>query len=326
MSTDGGEIREVVVHPLVLLSVVDHYNRVAKDSKRRVVGVLLGESFKGRLDATNSFAIPFEEDPRDPAVWFLDSDYLEALFLMFKKVNARERILGFYSTGPRIRPADFAIEQLFRELCPTPVLVIVDVRPECQEIPTQAYYAVETVVEGKEVTRTFQHIASEIGAYEAEEVGVEHLLRDINDPSVSHLAGEIRRKLQGLIGLTDRLKQISQYLQNVIDDKVPHNHEILYNIQKMVSLLPNLGVETLVKALFVQSNDAHLVLYVSAMIRSVITLHDQVLNKIKLKDVEEQRDREEKSKSSAAATAKDGKPDAAASKGNTASDSKESKP
>lgn len=33
----------VVVHPLVLLSIVDHYTRVAKDTNKRVVGVLLGE-------------------------------------------------------------------------------------------------------------------------------------------------------------------------------------------------------------------------------------------------------------------------------------------
>ena len=46
----------VVVHPLVLLSVVDHYNRVAKDTRKRVVGVLLGETYKGRTDITNSFA------------------------------------------------------------------------------------------------------------------------------------------------------------------------------------------------------------------------------------------------------------------------------
>ena len=32
----------VVVHPTVLLSVVDHYNRVAKDTKKRVIGVLMG--------------------------------------------------------------------------------------------------------------------------------------------------------------------------------------------------------------------------------------------------------------------------------------------
>lgn len=47
---------EVIVHPLVLLSTVDHYNRVAKDTRKRVVGVLLGTTFKGRIDVTNSFA------------------------------------------------------------------------------------------------------------------------------------------------------------------------------------------------------------------------------------------------------------------------------
>jgi len=50
------QLDNVVVHPLVLLSVVDHYNRVAKDTKKRVVGVILGEVRKGRVDATNSFA------------------------------------------------------------------------------------------------------------------------------------------------------------------------------------------------------------------------------------------------------------------------------
>jgi hypothetical protein len=38
------------------------------------------------------------------------------------------------------------------------------------------------------------------------------------------------------------------------------------------------------------------VLYISSMIRSVIALHDLVLNKIAFKDVEEARDKEEKAK------------------------------
>lgn len=45
--------------------------------------------------------------------------------------------------------------------------------------------------QGKEVTRVFEHVPCSVGAYEAEEVGVEHLLRDINDPSVSTLAAEV---------------------------------------------------------------------------------------------------------------------------------------
>ena len=59
----------VVVHPIVLLAAVDHYNRVAKNTKRRVVGMLLGETHKGVTDVTNSYAVPFEEDERDPNIW-----------------------------------------------------------------------------------------------------------------------------------------------------------------------------------------------------------------------------------------------------------------
>lgn len=95
---------KVVVHPLVLLSVVDHYNRAAKDTKKRVVGMLLGSVSKGVVDVTNSFAVPFEEDDKDPNIWFLDHSFKEQMFAMFKKVNASEKLVGWYSTGPKIRP------------------------------------------------------------------------------------------------------------------------------------------------------------------------------------------------------------------------------
>lgn len=76
----GRAFESVVVHPLVLLSAVDHHYRIAKDmARKRVVGVLLGEVYKGRVDVTNSFAVPFEEDTKDPSIFFLDHDYLERL-------------------------------------------------------------------------------------------------------------------------------------------------------------------------------------------------------------------------------------------------------
>ena len=51
------KLNNVVVHPLVLLSVVDHFNRMAKvGNVKRVVGCLLGSRRKGILDISNSFA------------------------------------------------------------------------------------------------------------------------------------------------------------------------------------------------------------------------------------------------------------------------------
>lgn len=87
-------------------------------SQKRVVGVLLGSWHKKVLDVSNSFAgelnacvqqplhthrigpqarvthqclysfaVPFDEDDKDDSVWFLDHDYLENMYGMFKKVN-----------------------------------------------------------------------------------------------------------------------------------------------------------------------------------------------------------------------------------------------
>lgn len=48
--------RNVTVAPLVLLSVVDHYNRAAKGTRKRVVGVLLGQNDGKNVRVSNSFA------------------------------------------------------------------------------------------------------------------------------------------------------------------------------------------------------------------------------------------------------------------------------
>lgn len=82
------------------------------------------------------------------------------------------------------------------------MLVIIDVKPKDLGLPTEAYISVEEIHDVSQVTlhcelllclclndvncnfkdgtptsKTFEHVTSEIGAEEAEEVGVEHLLR-----------------------------------------------------------------------------------------------------------------------------------------------------
>lgn len=48
--------RNVSVAPLVLLSAADHYSRSAKGTRKRVVGVLLGQNNGANVRVSNSFA------------------------------------------------------------------------------------------------------------------------------------------------------------------------------------------------------------------------------------------------------------------------------
>ena len=56
-----------------------------------------------------------------------------------------------------------------------------------------------------------------VGATEAEEVGVEHLLRDIKDASQGQLSKMVIDKLNGLRTLGNKLQDMKDYLEVMID-------------------------------------------------------------------------------------------------------------
>eukprot|EP00536_Pseudo-nitzschia_multiseries_P011604 jgi/Psemu1/206303/e_gw1.405.33.1 len=306
-----GNIDQVTMHPLVLLSAADHYHRVARGTRKRVVGVLLGSVSKGVVDCTNSFAVPFEEDSKNSSVFYLDHNYLENMLAMFRKVSAKERVVGFYSTGPQIRQNDLRIHDIVKRFLPAktptpPVFCIIDIRPDRQSLPTTAYKVVEEVStkDGqREVKLNFAHVPSEMGAMEAEEVGVEHLLRDINDPTVSTVASLIKGKIAGLATLAEKLVECKDYLEACVRGDQKVNPDIVANLQNILNLLPNLNTEEMVRSILIKTNDMQLAIYLAALIRSVIALHDLINNRIRYgengTDIEEEKKEEsEKEKSS----------------------------
>ncbi len=153
------------------------------------------------------------------------------------------------------------------------MLAIIDVNPQDElEIPTEAYISVENVPEQQSSgRRTFVHLPSEIGAYEAEEVGVEHLLRNIRDTTVGTVADHVTAKLNALKGLRKRMDEMYQYLDAVCKKEMPINHQIIYNLQDMFNLSPDLKIEQLVKAFAVKTNDNMLVCTTPHHTRPVIS-------------------------------------------------------
>ncbi|XP_003372023.1 26S proteasome non-ATPase regulatory subunit 7 [Trichinella spiralis] len=225
-------ITKVIVHPLVLLSVIDHFNRVYKITKSpRVVGILLGTTSGKTVDVTNCFAVPFEQDYTAlPPVWFLDHEYLESMHMMFGKVNAREKIVGWYHSGPHLYSTDIAINSVLKSFVMHPVLCVVSVKKH--GIPADAYIEVEEVQDdGSVPLRTFELLSCCIQSEEAEAVGVEHLLRDIKDQSAGTLAQMTTRRVVGLRGFVEMLRCIKCYLEEVSEGSMPVNNNILYHLQ-----------------------------------------------------------------------------------------------
>lgn len=263
---------------------------------------------------------------------------------MFKKINAREKLIGWYHSGPKLRASDLEINELFKRWTPNPLLVIIDVQPKEVGVPTDAYFAVDEIKDvsvarcasccpfvylfiffscsplcswrlfldqdGTTTTRTFVHTPSIIEAEEAEEIGVEHLLRDIRDVAVGTLSTRITSQLQSLQGLHLRLRDIGHYLQKVLDHELPVNHAILGNLQDVFNLLPNMaapsttpranGTEAqphnsdLARAMSIKTNDQLMAIYLSSLIRAITAFHDLIDNKIQNRLQQESESKKEK--------------------------------
>lgn len=128
--------------------------------------------------------------------------------------------------------------------------------------------------------------SSEIGAEEAEEVGVEHLLRDIKDTTV------ITNQVHGVKGLNSKLLGIKGYLEKVATGKLPINHQIIYQLQDVFSLLSDISLQEFVKAFYLKTNDQMVVVYLASLIRSVVALHNLINNKIANRDAEKKEGQE----------------------------------
>lgn len=346
----SAESKTVSIAPLVLLSVVDHYERIVRSSessvvssKKRVVGVILGDSSDhSTVRVSNSFAIPYEEDETNPNIWFLDHNYIDSMMEMFKKINAKEKLIGWYHSGPKLRQNDLRINEVFKTFTPNPLLLIVDVNSTDKiDIPTDCYMAIEEIKEdGSASEKTFLHYPSIIEAEEAEEIGVEHLLRDIRDENRGNLTIALSNNFKSLKSLNERLSSIVKYLGKLISGDLPINSTILGKLQDIFNLLPNISqitdVQTgnahqvdaqiyshekrLATAFNVKTNYELMILYVSSLVRSIIAFHDLISNKIENRKRNETTSTEEPVEET---TAKDGADAEAAPGSNTPATDKE---
>jgi 26S proteasome regulatory subunit N8 len=158
------------------------------------------------------------------------------------------------------------------------------------------------VQDGTTTAKTFVHTPSLIEAEEAEEIGVEHLLRDIRDVAVGTLSTRVTNQLQSLQGLHLRLRDIQAYLQRVLDGTLPVNHAILGNLQDVFNLLPNLSTPSggkskdgdLSHAMSIKTNDQLMAIYLSSLIRAITAFHDLIENKTQNRQQQEEKDNAKK--------------------------------
>lgn len=80
---------------------------------------------------------------------------------------------------------------------------------------------------------------------------------------------------------------IKKYLKNVVDGKLTKNNQILFNLQEIFNLIPDISSEDKIKAFLTKNNDTTFVMYVCSMVRTIISLHNLIDNRLMNKGFKE---------------------------------------
>lgn len=287
-------------HPIVLLSVVDHYARVNQGNQepKRVMGLLLGQVMRSEkdglpyLDISNCFGVPFDEEVNNSEVWFLDSNFAERMYLMFKKVYPKLKVVGWYSSGPTICPNDMSIHNFVTDrFCPTPVYCIVDTNVEAKTVPVLSYVSVENrnaattnnnTSSSKGATTAFRNVVTNVVSVEAEDIGVEALLRDLSDSTVLSLTNKVQDRMTSADKVLELLEMVEQYLRDVADDTMPANDEVLAAVQELLNARPVIHRLKTNPAMAIASNDESLYTFVASLARSIGAIYETIVNRRKV--------------------------------------------
>lgn len=79
-----------------------------------------------------------------------------------------------------------------------------------------------------------------------------------------------------------------------MNGKYRYNHAIINNFQDIFNLLPNLKLDEMVQSFSVKTNDYMHVIYVCSLIKSVVSLHNLINNKINSKEQEAENAKKDK--------------------------------
>ena len=262
----------ISLHPLVVLSISDHFTRVSAQGEQgdqpKVYGALLGTQKGRNVEVSNCFEIKTVVKP--DKVESLDNEYLTEKDTMFKQVYPNLDVIGWYSNG-LTADTEASESEFHRQLTEWNVcllflkLVTANLN---NQLPITIY---EVSIDPNVPTGvTFSEVSYTLATEEAERIGVDHVARVSASGSVDTSAASDHLMVQcrALKMLFSRIQIISQYLKAVKAGEISPSPEVLRDIQSLTRQLPVTQTPETNAEWLVQANDVLLTTYLSTMTTS----------------------------------------------------------
>jgi len=261
------------IHPVVLFSIVDSFERRNEDA-RRVIGTLLGVHEKGVVEVTNCFTVPHNESEDEVAV---DIEFARNMYDLHKKVNPNEVIVGWYSTGPDVTEHSVLIHEYYAREAKNPVHLTVDTLLKTNKMGIKAFVSSVMGVPGKTQGTVFTPVPVDITAYEPERVGVELIQQGKLNPKRSvSMVKDLDQVGRTCAQLQNNFGTVSAYVDQVLSGKIPADSTVGRTLMELVTSIPKLDPEAFEEMLNSNMKDLLMIVYLSNLTRTQLLLQEKL--------------------------------------------------
>eukprot|EP00697_Spironema_sp_BW2_P017135 gnl/Spiro4/8700_TR4551_c0_g1_i1.p1 gnl/Spiro4/8700_TR4551_c0_g1~~gnl/Spiro4/8700_TR4551_c0_g1_i1.p1 ORF type:complete len:310 (+),score=96.68 gnl/Spiro4/8700_TR4551_c0_g1_i1:41-970(+) len=270
----------VQIHPVVLLSILDHHTRRAEQSGR-VIGTLLGFAHDGTIEVRDSFPVPCQENSEQVA---LDMNFLHSLHELHQRINRKEQIIGWYATGPAVDINSTLIHGFYDNLCRVvtqPVHLHLDTSLSHHRLSVRSFIssAVE-LSDNDDPTKQFCEIASEIKMSESERIGVDTLIAARHNRGATlqsaSLLSDLKSLDDGFARLESAMDSAITYVDSVVKGDAPGNETIGRFLFDTIRSVPHTDPDAF-QSMFQDSvNDVLMVVYLANLTRTQLALAEKL--------------------------------------------------
>jgi translation initiation factor 3 subunit F len=265
------------LHPVVVFSILDFFKR-RHEGQDRVIGTLLGERKGNEVHISNCFRVPHAE--RADEVATVDIEYHSTMLGLHSRVNPKEVVVGWFTTGPNITYLSSQIHEAYVGQCEQPVLLLVDTTLTNHRLAVKAYLGKTMKVAEKPVVARFERTCLDYFAHEGEKIGVDALIS--GQPESKNLDAPATilsdfDSLESSIGkLLDMLETVKEYVSKVVDGKIQGDPEIGRAISNALAAVPNTDSASFEKMFTGSAQDLLMIVYLSNLTRAQLALADKI--------------------------------------------------
>ncbi|XP_042420961.1 eukaryotic translation initiation factor 3 subunit F-like isoform X2 [Zingiber officinale] len=228
------------IHAVVLFNICDCYVR-RPDQADRVIGTLLGSVSDGVVEIKNSYAVPHNESADQVA---LDVDYHRNMYLSHLKVNPKEVLVGWFSTGFGVSGGSALIHEFYvKEL------------KEAQSSIPPIHLTVDT---------RFKNGEASIKVDILKTTAVDKLPNDLEGMEAS---------MERLYSLLD---EIYKYVDDVVEGRVTPNNDIGRFLADTLASVPRMSTAAFDKVFNDKIQDNLALVYLSSLVKTQLGIAEKL--------------------------------------------------